>query len=350
MNVYYIGADVHTCNTEICVEYKKKVVNRYSVPTTISAIREVLKSIPGKKRMAVEEGPMAGWLYRNLKDCVDEMIICDPKRNKYIFADGDVDDDIASAKLAQLLRGGYLRPVYHSMDEQRIELKQWVSLYRDRIRAGVRQVNKIRAQCREYGVMAPRRVIRDSIARQVWLDDLCYRALAQQLKVLWIGYDATREQAKQVKKQLTQLSKNYEIITYWKDIPGFGLIRAVTLFAYLDTPWRFKKKTKLWRYCGMGIRHVTSGKDKKGQPKPAHLALDHQCNHVLKDVVMGAAISALRTNSPNVFKCYFERQRDAGILEANARHSVARKMLCVAWGMWKTKTRFNPSPMMSQPT
>jgi transposase len=347
MKIHYIGADVHVHNTEICVESGKSVIHRYSVPTTIPAICEVLRSIPGKKKMAMEEGPMAGWLYRNLRDCVDEMIICDPKRNKYIFADGDIDDNIASAKLAQLLRGGYLRPVYHSLDEQRTELKQWVSLYRDRIRAGVRQINKIRAQCRMYGVTAPRCVICNPAARQTWLNRQRYPALARQLKVLWLGYDATREQAKRAKQQLIRLSKPYDIITYWKEIPGFGLIRAATLFAYLDTPWRFRKKTKLWRYCGMGIRHVGSGKDKQGRPRPAYLALDRQCNHVLKDIVMGAATSAIYTCRSNVFKCYYERQCNAGILAANARHSVARKILCVAWGMWKTMSRFNPSIAMS---
>lgn len=347
MSVHYIGADVHVHNTEICVENRKKIVNRYSVPTSISAIREVLQSIPGKKKMAIEEGPMAGWLYRNLRGHLDEMIVCDPKRNKYIFAGDDVDDNIASAKLAELLRGGYLKPVYHSMDEERVELKQWVNLYRDRVRAGVRQINKLRAHCRLYGIKAPRAVIRNPSARQRWLTELRHPALARQLQVLWIGYDATRQQAKLAKQHLIRLSKNYQIIANWREIPGLGLIRAVTLFAYLDTPWRFKKKTKLWRYCGMGIRHVTSGKNKQGQLKPAHLALDRQCNRVLKDVIMGAAISAIRTNSPNVFKRYYERQQDAGILASNARHSVARKMLCVAWGMWKTKSRFNPSMAIS---
>ena len=52
MSVHYIGADVHVHNTEICVENRKKIVNRYSVPTSILAIREVLQAIPGKKKMA----------------------------------------------------------------------------------------------------------------------------------------------------------------------------------------------------------------------------------------------------------------------------------------------------------
>jgi hypothetical protein len=65
MATYYIGADVHTNNTELAVEQRGKIVARYSVPTTIPAISTVLSSLEGKKILAMEEGPMAGWLYRN---------------------------------------------------------------------------------------------------------------------------------------------------------------------------------------------------------------------------------------------------------------------------------------------
>ncbi len=64
MATYYIGADVHVNNTELAVEYRRKIVARYSVPTTIPAISTVLDSLQGKKILAMEEGPMAGWLFR----------------------------------------------------------------------------------------------------------------------------------------------------------------------------------------------------------------------------------------------------------------------------------------------
>jgi len=91
---------------------------------------------------------MAGWLYRNLNKKVDKLIVCDPRRNKLIGCDGDNDDKIDAAKLALLLWGGYLRAVYHSEDDDRAELKHWVSLYHDRVRDAVRHINKIRARCR----------------------------------------------------------------------------------------------------------------------------------------------------------------------------------------------------------
>lgn len=46
MSIYYIGADVHSNSTELAIEKKGKIVDRYSVPTTILAIAEVLAEVP----------------------------------------------------------------------------------------------------------------------------------------------------------------------------------------------------------------------------------------------------------------------------------------------------------------
>jgi hypothetical protein len=61
MTTYYIGADIHSNNTEMAIERRGKIVARYSVPTTIPAISTVLNSLQGRKIFAMEEGPMAGW-------------------------------------------------------------------------------------------------------------------------------------------------------------------------------------------------------------------------------------------------------------------------------------------------
>ena len=202
---------------------------------------------------------MSGWLYRNLNGKLDQFISSDPRRNKLIASDGDKDDKIDAAKLASLLRGGFLRAIHHSDDDRCAELKHWVSLYHDRVRDAVRGINKIRARCRMHGVKISRAALRDPASRTDWLQKINHNALANQLKMLWIGYDATSQQVKFAKRQLSMLSKKHEMIQHWSLLPGIGLIRATTIFAYLDTPWRFKKKNKLWKYCGVGLQRTTSG-------------------------------------------------------------------------------------------
>ena len=340
MATYYIGADVHSNNTELAIEQRGKIVSRYSVPTTIPAISTVLNSLQGKKIFAMEEGPMAGWLYRNLKDRVEEFIVSEPRRNKLITSEGDKDDKIDAGKLAALLRGNFLKAVHHTDDSHRANLKHWINLYHDRVCDAVRYINKIRACCKMHGIKIPRKVVRNNAHRNQWISELDNRVLQAQLQMLWIGYDATREQVGLARKQFSSYARKYPIIKYWRKLPGVGIIRATTIFAYLDTPWRFKKRSKLHKYCGVGLIRYTSGKDKNGRIKPARLRLPWAVNGQLKNAVIGAATSAIE-HGDNVFKDYYERMLSNGIIPTNAKHSVARKMVSTMSAMWKTGNKYN---------
>jgi len=345
---YYIGADVDSKMTEMAIGKNEKIIRRYRVPTSIPALREVLGSISGKKFLTFEEGPMAGWLYRNLKDNVDQLIVCDPRRNKLIACDGDKDDSIDAGKMAGLLRGGYLRQVHQSDDVGRVILKQWVSIYHDKVREAVRQINKIRGRCRMYGVRIPRRALRNQIVRGQWMAGLKEKSLAEQLEVLWIGFDTAAKQVKMAKKQLIRNSKDYEIVRYWSELPGIALIRATTLLAYLDTPWRFSSEKKLWKYCGVGLQRTASGTDRYGRPNRGKLKLAWAVNRRLKGVVIGAAMSAINQGH-NIFAYEYERMICNGLTASNARHAVARKLLSVMWAMFKTMSRFDESLVCSSP-
>jgi transposase len=158
--------------------------------------------------------------------------------------------------------------------------------------------------------------------------------------MLWIGYDATRQQVVLAKKQFSSYARKYPIIKSWCKLPGVGLIRATTIFAYLDTPWRFKNRAKLHRYCGVGLVRATSGKDRKGRPKPARLKLPWAVNRRLKNAVMGAATSAIERGD-NAFKDYYERMLSNGIIPVNAKHSVARKMISTMSAMWRTGSQYD---------
>lgn len=339
MATSYIGADVDSKMTELAVLCSGQVVKRQRVETAIPVLKEFLAGIGGYKFLTFEEGPMADWLYRNLKDCVDELVICDPRRNKLVACDGDKDDPIDAAKLAHLHQGGYLRPVHHSDSMERVALKQWAGLYHDRVKEAVRQVNKIRARCRMHGLRPPRGFLSNQKVQKQWLVELKAHLAAAQLEMLLVGLAVARLQVATARRELSRRSKAYPIIQRWQDLAGVGSIRAVTLLAYLDTPWRFKTPKKLWKYCGVGLLRATSGTDKKGRPKKGKLQLAWAVNRRLKSVVIGAAVSAIQQGD-NVFSDYYERLLAQGVGPSNARHSVARKMLTVMWGMWKNDGRF----------
>jgi len=341
MATHYIGADVDSKMTNLAVERSGRIVQELCVPTTIPSLAAALQSIRRPRKLALEEGPMAHWLARNLKAVVDELVVCDPRRNALINRDGDSDDRIDARKLAVLLRGGFLRGVYHSDNDRHVLLKQWVGLYHDRVKDAVRQINKIRALCWRHGIHPARGALRNVLTRQDWLGSLGRHPAVRQLEMLFVGFDAVGGQVATSRRTMAGLAKPYRMIEHWQELPGVGPIRAITLYAYLDTPWRFDNNPhKLWKYCGVGLERSSSGKDRNGRMKVGQLQLAWQVNRRLKGALMGAAISAVGQGH-NVFAEQYERLVRDGLTAGNALHTVARKMLTVMWGMWKTGTRFD---------
>ena len=218
-------------------------------------------------------------------------------------------------------------------------LKQWVGLYHDRVKEAVRQVNKIRARCRMYGLRPPRGLLSNVKVQRQWLAELRGHGLAAQLELLLPGLQTTRSQARRAQLELSRRVKGQDVVDRWKDLPGVGLIRAATLLAYLDTPWRFASCKKLWRYCGVGLVRTASGTDKKGRPRPGKLQLAWAVNRRLKGMVIGMAVSAIEQGH-SVFSDYHRKLQEKGVSPSNARHAVARKMLTTMWGMWKNNSRF----------
>jgi transposase len=172
-----------------------------------------------------------------------------------------------------------------------------------------------------------------------WLGQLGDHPAAKQLQVLWIGLDANRRQCRLAHRAMVLAAKTYPVVAAWQDLPGIGPVRAITLLAYLDTPWRFAGPKKLWKYCGVGLQCKASGSDRRGRPKPGSLKLAYRVNRRLKEAVVGGAWSAIMQKD-NVFARHYERMHQKGIHGANAWHAVARKLLTVMWGMWKSDSRF----------
>jgi phosphate transport system substrate-binding protein len=140
---------------------------------------------------------------------------------------------------------------------------------------------------------------------------------------------------KEAYRLLKKLSKKNEVIVRLTALPGVSWIRAATLYAYLDTPWRFKHKQALWKYMGIGLVRKTSGKG------PELLRVERAVNRRLKSSIIGAAQSIIKKND-SPFAEQYRRWVKAGLSAKNARRNVARSLGGVAWGMWKSGAAYDP--------
>jgi len=118
-------------------------------------------------------------------------------------------------------------------------------------------------------------------------------------------------------------------------LPGIGWVRGLTLFVWLDTPWRFATKQALWRYLGIGLQRRRSGNG------PERLGVPKQVNRPLKSTILGAAKSAA-AQGDNPFADQYRRWRDEGLSARVARRNVARSLAVTLWGLWKNGSAYRP--------
>src|SRR5215472_10510059 len=109
----YIGMDVHTESISIAVRNSAgKLVMESVIETKASVILQFFNGLSGELHVTFEEGTAAAWLYDLLKPHVARLLVCNPRRNALLKV-GNKSDRIDARKLAELLRGNYLKSVYH---------------------------------------------------------------------------------------------------------------------------------------------------------------------------------------------------------------------------------------------
>ena len=141
-SIKYIGLDVHKDAIVIAVlNDNGKLVMESIIETKASTILQFIQGLRGDLYLTFEEGTWAAWLYDLLKPQVTKVVVCNPRKNA-LLKEGSKSDKIDARKLAELLRGGHLRPVYHGENGIRTlkELgRSYLTISKDLTRVLVRQ-------------------------------------------------------------------------------------------------------------------------------------------------------------------------------------------------------------------
>lgn len=235
--------------------------------------------------------------------------------------EGAKTDDIDAGKLSILLRGGFLKEVYHSMDE-RYNIRKLTSAYEDLIKAGVRVKNQKSSLYRALGL----RYKKDKLLSD---NEMIQFILRQQNEAIE-NYE--REKAK-YEKEFMKIRKRTPIIQEMCRISGLNTITTVQLYAIVIDAKRFPNKNKYWGYCGLATHQKTSGKRNYGKRKI-------RSSRKLKSIYKIAALAAI--GGKNDISEYYEFLLEEGYSENKARHAVARYIAKVTYAMMKHGTSYIP--------
>lgn len=339
----YIALDVHCAFCEGgWVTESGKEKGSWRVATTIPALCDAIRSVPAPRLLVIEEGPLADWLVRELSDKVDQVVAADPYRNALIAKDGDKDDPIDWRKLAQLARGGYVRAVHHNGTLERAVFKQHVQLYHQRVRLRHAEALRVVWRLRRFGLTSVK--VKDlGAGRAELLKRLPDSGLLRRdIKTMLESYDLATAHVRRIRREMVKASRAYEPIGRFAALPGVKEVRAAAFFAVIDTPFRFKSKQALWKYMGIGLERRRSGNG------PLRLRVPLRCNRLLKNVILGAARSAVASKD-NPFADQYQRWLSMNCSPRIARRNVARSMAAVLWGMWKSGSAYDPSQVGVRP-
>ncbi len=288
-------------------------------PADLSALRSMLTDLHGRRILTIEESSQAHWLYVELHDAVEQILICDPTRNR-LLNQGPKTDKIDAAKLCTLLRGELLQPVYHSL-EATYRLRQLVSAYEDVIGAGVRLRNQDSA--------FQRSVMNHHDALFAFIGAQRQTAIAQYV-----------ESKKAFIKKFVQVVREDERVRRLAEVEGIGQIGAVKIVATVVDARRFPSGGHYLSYSGLVKHEKWSGGRRYGRRKGRY-------SRRLKSVYKTAAAVAIQRDT--VWRAAYERMCGAGMAAHNARHAVARRIARITYGMMKNGTAYR-APKEDRPT
>lgn len=164
----YVGLDVHQATTVIAVlDERGRLIARSIVATTADALVDFCRGMRGTIRVVFEEGTQAQWLHDVLVPVVTEVVVCNRRGDGQQGSKGDLAD---AEELANRLRWGGLRPVYHGGSSQ--NLKELARSYQTVLEDSTRTMQRLKAMFRARGIRTPGQRVYHPAERATWLAQL----------------------------------------------------------------------------------------------------------------------------------------------------------------------------------
>jgi transposase len=351
-DIKYIGMDVHKEATVIAVQNASgKLVMESIVETKASSILQFIHGLRGELHVTWEEGTWAAWLYDLLKPQVHEVLVCNPRRNA-LLKEGSKSDKVDAGKLANLLRTGMLRPVYHGENGLRT-LHELARSYQTISKDLNRVMNRLKAVYRGWGIACAGTQVYAPRYREEWLQKIEHAGVRRRAELLYEQLDGLQALRRKLRPELLAESRKHKAAKLLRQIPCIGPIRAARLIALMQTPHRFRSKRQLWTYSGLGIETHDSAQYRfvRGQlqhsKKPQQLrGLNQNHNHEMKEIFKGAATRASCGLGP--FRKFYVALLDKGMKPEMARLTLARKIAAITLTLWKKGERFDAERLKPQ--
>ncbi len=344
-SIKYIGLDVHRDTISVAVlNAEGKLVMQLVIATHATAILDFLYGLRGTLHVTFEEGTHSGWLYDLLVRRVAYLVVCNPRKNALLKA-GSKSDAIDARKLAELLRLGYLKPVYHGQNST-AAVKHLGRSYAALTEDTTRTMGRLKALYRSQAIACAGAKVFGARHREEWLAQLRDSGLQRRARRLYQELDALQQLRREAKRELMVECRKHSAAKLLRTVPWLGPIRVALLIGRVQTPHRFRTKRQFWAYCGLALETRDSGEYRMVQGqierkrKPVFIrGLNRNHNHDLKNLFKSAATTA--SGREGVFGAFYENLLKKGMRAEMARLTLARKMAAITLQVWKKGEAFD---------
>jgi transposase len=343
--IKYIGLDVHAASISMAVRNAAgKLIMDVVLETRATALLDLLRGLSGTLNVALEEGAYAQWLHDLLVPHVAKIVVCDPRQNPRRPGEKK-SDRLDARKLAEWLRLGTLKPVYHG-NPQGEALRELARSYRTLLRDTTRVMNRLKALYRGRGIRCSGTRVYSPRFRRLWLEQLHEPGARGRADLLYQQLDALLPLRHQARQAMVAESRRHAAQKILRDVPSLGAVRVALLIALMRTPHRFRGKRQLWTYAGLGLvtrssadYQVVDGQIARARKPALILGLNANHNHDLKAIFKDAAATAIARPGP--LHDFYTSRVAQGIKPELVRLTLARKIAAITLTLWKKGERFN---------
>ncbi len=336
--IAYLGMDLHARNFTLGqMDADGSFRGNIESSTSENNIIHALKSIKAKEKyLTIEAGTLTYWAAQVANPFVSQVIICDPRENALIYKSPYKKDKIDTRKLCKLLRFGELHHVYQPENDDRAIFKAAAQHYIDLRDQLTRIKQKIKAMYRHWGII---NVFTDAVysnsGRDKYLGQVKHHPIRKQLLRLYYLMDQTETVRKSSLNSMKQLGGKYAEIRQFVKIPGIADINAHIFDAFIQTPDRFDKRSRIWKYCRLSITDRSSDGKQLGYQR-----IDPSGIGELKALSYRAFMAALKGD--NEVKRFYLDSLQRTHDRKHARLNTQRKILAVMYSIWKKGVAYKP--------
>lgn len=339
--VAFVGVDVHKRSYTVSVWTERRGrVARWTQPADPQVLCRRLEGVRGQVAQVVyEAGPTGFGLVRYLWNEGFPAEVVAPSQVPKTAGGSDKSDGLDADDLAFFAGKGMLKGLYVPSPEE--ESDRQVERRRDQVREDLgRAKRRIKSFLLQYGVAEPAGLEHWSNAA---VEELRRLPLGPELRScldsLLRDFDHTQEEFLTLDKETAELARgerHRRDVAAMRQVPGVGVVTALTHAVELPRPERFTRDEEVGSYLGLAPRTSRSGSTSKGGP------IRKAGNRRLRRILVEAAWQWVRRDTRGK-ALYRHLLRCTGTAQ-KAIVGVARHLGILLWRLRVTGERYVPGP------